>query len=132
MSRFFERLLPSGPTALRRAAAALVLGVASAPVWSQADDLLLLQRQGVVSDFASLGDLRPATPVDTTPLSAVRPAVAARASVPAESFAHLKSAVPLLVGDIDVPRSVALVRPMVGRSVGAVSQRDWTRSVPNR
>lgn len=126
MFRFFE--LPG----LRRAAAVLAMGVASAPMWVQADNLLLLRCDGAVSDFASLGDLRPAKPVDATPLSAVRPAVAATRPMPVEPFTHLKSAVPLLVGDLNVQSSVALIRPMVGRSVGAVPQREWSLPVSGR
>lgn len=45
-----------------------------------------------------------------------------------EVFTHSKIAMPLLVVDLE-PQSLMYVRPMSGRSVGAVPSAHWTRAV---
>jgi hypothetical protein len=101
---------------------------------------------GIVGGLAQLGDLAPLAAIDraasvgsgsaATPAS--RPGLG-RQSLPArdralsyrsnELFVHSKSAVPLLVADLE-PRQASVARPMSGRSVGARPSAAWTRSVP--
>jgi len=99
---------------------------------------------GTVGSLAAQGDLAPVSirasspPIGPVASSATRLSLA-RQSPPlrdrpvtyrnADLFALSKSAVPLLVADLE-PRPAAVARPMSGPSVGALPSALWTRSVP--
>jgi hypothetical protein len=101
---------------------------------------------GIVGGLAVLGDLEPLAAIDRSTSASIGPVATpaarpslGRQSLPAQDralsyrnadlFALSKSAVPLLVADLE-PRQASVARPMSGRSVGARPAAAWTRSVP--
>jgi hypothetical protein len=136
--------LPSS-LALQVGLLAASLGGAFAPAALAAEGFLA-GPDGIVGGLAVLGDLEPLAAIDrstsvgigavSTPTN--RPGLG-RQSLPAQDralsyrssdlFALSKSAVPLLVADLE-PRQASVARPMSGRSVGARPAAAWTRSVP--
>ena len=136
--------LPFSP-ALQVGLLAASLGGVFAPAALAAEGFLH-GPDGIVGGLAQLGDLAPVAATGraasvgsgsaATPTS--RPGLG-RQSLPArdralsyrssELFVHSKSAVPLLVADLE-PRQASVARPMSGRSVGARPAAAWTRSGP--
>lgn len=129
---------------LRGSCSALVMAGLSAGV-VHAGDLGLphATQSDVVGSLSVMNDLEPSAGLPSLTQSVsvkaapiVTPGFQFRSSIPSvdrsqdyaarELFAHSKSVVPLLVGDIE-PAAAPVVRPMSGRSVGARPSLPWSK-----
>lgn len=129
---------------LRGSCSALVMAGLSAGVVYAGDlGVAHATQSDVVGSLSVMNDLEPsaglpslAQSVSMKAAPTVTPGFQFRSSIPAvdrsqdyasrELFAHSKSVVPLLVGDI-APTVAPVVRPMSGRSVGARPSLPWSK-----
>jgi hypothetical protein len=129
---------------LRGSCSAVVMaGLSAGGVHAGDLGLAHAMQSDVVGSLSVMNDLEPsaglpslAQSMATKAAPIVTPGFQVRSSIPAvdrsqdyasrELFAHSKSVVPLLVGDIE-PTVAPVVRPMSGRSVGARPSLPWSK-----